>query len=389
MYEETAGSLPPGLRRAHPADAGFDPDRLEAAQDLVAAEIAEGRLAGAVVAIARAGAVVAHRAMGWAQYHPEQDRRPMALDTLFDLASLTKVMATLPCVLRLLDQGALRLADRLSDFFPAFAGDGKDGVCIRHLLTHTAGLQPWLPLEKEAGTRADLIARICTAPLQEQPGKKVIYSDLGFILLGELVTRLTGKPLDQFAREAVFAPLGLPETCFNPPSNLKERCAATEYREYLGRHQVGEVHDERATRFGGVAGHAGLFATAAEVAAYGQMWMRDGAGRTPADMPKLLTATTVKTATSDLTPDLADARGLGWMLLRPGAQSMSCGTNFTPGAFGHTGFTGTSLWIDPARELVAVLLTNNVHFGRSDTTIRLRPRFHDAVAAALETSGIV
>ena len=383
MHEERAGLLPPGLHHAQPAEAGFDPDRLEAALDMVAAEVTDGRLPGAVVAVARGGALVAHRAMGWAQFQPEQDRRPMTLDTLFDLASLTKVMATLPCVLRLLDRGALRLEDRLGDYFPLFAGDGKEGVLIRHLLTHTAGLQPWLALEKEAGSRADLIDRICTAPLQEQPGTKVIYSDLSFILLGELVAKLSGQPLDQHVREAVFAPLGLPDAGFNPAPGLRRRCAATEYREHLGRYQIAEVHDQRAARFGGVAGHAGLFATAAEVAAYGQMWLRDGAGQIPTQIPHILTPTTVAKATRDQTPHLEDARGLGWIVLRPGATGTSCGTHFTPGAFGHTGFTGTSLWVDPARELVAVLLTNSVHFGRSDMAIRLRPRFHDAVAAAL------
>jgi len=379
--------LPPGLRHGHQGKAGFDPDRVEVALDLVAAEIAEGRLSGAVVAVTRAGAVGAYRAMGWAQYHPASNRRAMALDTLFDLASLTKVMATLPCVLRLIDQEAIRLEDRVKTYFPAFTGNRKDDVLIQHLLTHTAGLAPWLALEQVPGSRAELIDHICRAPLNETPGTKVVYSDLSFILLGELVTKLTGKPLDQYAREAVFAPLGLPDAGFNPVPDLKHRCAATELREYLGRHQVGEVHDERATRFGGVAGHAGLFATAAEVAAYGQMWLRDGAPDAaeagPHLPPRVLTQKTVAAAIRDLTPGLTDGRGLGWMLLRPGAEAMSCGSLFTPGAFGHTGFTGTSLWVDPARQLVVTLLTNNVHFGRSDVAIRLRSRFHNAVAAAL------
>jgi CubicO group peptidase (beta-lactamase class C family) len=369
-------TLPTGLRQGTPAEAGLDGARLETALKVVEVEIEAGRLPGAVVAVARNGVVAAHRAMGWAQANPVAERRPMALDTLFDVASLTKVLATLPAVLVLLEQGAFRLDDRVGQFFPAFAGGGKDDVRIRHLLTHTAGLAPWLPLEQVEGTRQERIERVLTAPLQETPGQSVIYSDLSFILLGEIVTAVSGLPLDRFVRERIFGPLGLPTATFNPAPDLRERCAATEYREHLGHHQVGEVHDQRATCLGGVAGHAGLFASAAEVAACGQMWLRGGA--------PVLAPATVAAATRDLTPGMADARGLGWMVLRPGAELMSCGDLFTPGSFGHTGFTGTSLWVDPARQLVVALLTNNVHFGRSDVAIRLRPRFHNAVAAAVE-----
>jgi CubicO group peptidase (beta-lactamase class C family) len=357
----------------------MDGVQLETAMNVVAAEVQTGRLPGAVAVVVRGGVVVLHRAMGWAQVNPEPERRPMALDSLFDLASLTKVMATLPSVLCLLEQGAFRLDDRVHFFFPEFTGDGKEEVRIRHLLTHTAGLSEWLPLEQAAGTRAERIDRILRAPLKAAPGSQVIYSDLGFILLGELVTKVSGRPLDQFAQERVFQPLGLPTAGFNPPAELRARCAATEYREYLGRHQVGEVHDERATALGGVAGHAGLFATAAEVAAYGQMWLRGGAG----GLSRVLSPATVAAATQNLTAGLGDGRGLGWMVLSPGDEFMSCGDLFSPGSFGHTGFTGTCLWVDPVRQLVVALLTNNVHFGRSDVTIRLRPRFHNAVMAAV------
>ncbi|HYF90911.1 MAG TPA: serine hydrolase domain-containing protein [Symbiobacteriaceae bacterium] len=374
------GFLPNPLQYRKPADAGVDDARLEAALQVVAAEVTAARLPGAVVAVVRNGAVVAHRAMGWAQFNPEPERRPMAPDTIFDLASLTKVMATLPSVLYLLERGAFRLDDRVADFFPSFAGEGKAEVRIRHLLTHTAGLAPWLPLEQEPAPRPELIERILTAPLQESPpGRTVIYSDLGFILLGELVAKVSGQPLDRFAKEHIFFPLHLPEAGFNPPAHWRDRCAATEYREGLGRHQVGEVHDERSTVLGGVAGHAGLFATAAEVAAYGQMWLQGGL----AGGHQILSPATIAAATCDLTRYSTDSRGLGWIVLRQGAECMSCGDLFMPGAFGHTGFTGTSLWLDPARQLAVALLTNNVHFGRSDVAIRLRPRFHNAVAAAV------
>ncbi|HEY8346738.1 MAG TPA: serine hydrolase [Symbiobacteriaceae bacterium] len=362
-----------GLRPASPEDAGVDPLRLEQAFDVLRSEIAAGLLPGAVAVIARRGAAVAHRALGWRQLYPH--RRPMEPDTLFDLASLTKVAATLPAVLTLLEQGAFRLDDPVCRFFPAFSGGGKEQVTVRHLLTHTGGLPADFPHQALTGDRAEDIARILAQPLQAEPGLQVIYSDLGFIILGEMVALLSGEPLDRYVRRAVHGPLGMHQTGFRPSAALRNRCAATEYRPHLGRWQCGEVHDEKAAALGGVAGHAGLFGTAADLAAYGQMWLSGGAG--------VLSPATVAVATRDQTAGLGEGRGLGWIVTRPGDTHLSCGDLFTPGSFGHTGFTGTSLWIEPARELVVVLLTNRVHLGRQDHILRLRPRFHNAVAAAL------
>ncbi|MBP2017505.1 CubicO group peptidase (beta-lactamase class C family) [Symbiobacterium terraclitae] len=367
---------PRGLRPAGPAEAGFDPGRLERAFGLLEAEIAAGQLPGAVAVIARDGAVAAHRALGWAAVHPA--RRPMAPDTLFDLASLTKVMATLPAVLLLIDRGEIRLDDPLHLFFPEYRGEGREEIRIRHLLTHTAGFPPGSPVLREpAGSRAERIARLASVPLQAPPGSRIIYSDLGFILLGELVAKVSGQPLDRFVREQVHRPLGLVHAGYLPSGDRARSAAATEYRERLGRHQCGEVHDENATALGGVAGHAGLFATAPEVAAYGQMWLEGGAG--------VLSPAAVAAATRDQTPHLPgqEHRGLGWIVAREDSAGLSCGDLFSPGSFGHTGFTGTSLWIDPHRRLVVALLTNRVHFGRTDHILRLRPRFHNAVAAAV------
>ena len=368
---------PRGLRPADPAEAGFDPERLERAFSLLEAEIAAGRLPGAVVVIARDGAVAAHRALGWAAVHPE--RRPMTPDTLFDMASLTKVMATLPAVLLLSDRGEIRLDDPLHLFFPEYQGGGREEIRIRHLLTHTSGLPAGtMVLREPAGSRAERIARLASVPLETPPGTRVVYSDLGFILLGELVTRVSGQPLDQFVREQVHRPLGLEVAGYLPSGERARTAAATEYRERLGRHQCGEVHDENATALGGVAGHAGLFATAPEVAAYGQMWLDGGAG--------VLSPAAVAAATRDQTPHVPgqDHRGLGWIVAREDSTALSCGDLFSVGSFGHTGFTGTSLWVDPHRRLVVALLTNRVHFGRSDHIRRLRPLFHNAVAAALK-----
>lgn len=363
--------IPPVLREGNPASAQMDPAGVQRAVEIVTEFIAKGEIPGAVIAVARHGTLLLHQALGWAATQPEQ--RPMQLDTRFDLASLTKVTATLPAVLHLLEQGDFRLDDPVQRFFPAFTGGGKERVTVRHLLTHTAGLAPWLPLELEPGTRPEYIQRILAAPLNQEPGKSIVYSDLSFILLGELVHVLSGKPLDQYATEFIFRPHGLNSLCFNPAPEIAAACAATEYRPALGRYQVGEVHDERATCLGGVSGHAGLFGTALDVCAYGQLWLGG-----------LLAPATLAAATRLQAEDQGDSRGLGWIILRPKHSYMSCGDLFTPGAFGHTGFTGTSLWNDPATGLTVALLTNRVHFGReSDAILRLRPRFHNAIAAAL------
>jgi CubicO group peptidase (beta-lactamase class C family) len=368
---------PRGLRVSAPVDAGFDPVRLEGAFALLEQEIAAGRLPGAVAVIARHGKVAAHRALGWAAVEPE--RRPMEPGTLFDLASLTKVMATLPSVLRLLELGAFRLDDPLHLFFPQYKGDGREEIRIRHLITHTGGFPPGTPhIVEPANSREERIDRIASVPLQEKPGVRIIYTDLGFILLGELVAKVTGKSVAEFARDEILTPLGLKSAGYRPQGEAARTAAATEYREYLGRYQCGEVHDENSTSLGGVAGHAGLFAAAQDVAAYGQMWLDGGAG--------ILSPATVATAIRDQTPNVPDLdhRGFGWIISRPESAWMSCGDLFAPGSFGHTGFTGTSLWMDPSRSLVVALLTNRVHFGRTDQILRLRPRFHNAVAAALE-----
>lgn len=368
---------PAGLTPGDPTAAGLDPVGLERAMAILEAEIREGCLPGAVAVIARGGTVALHRALGWSQIQPE--RREMLPDTIFDLASLTKVMATLPAVLRLVDQGLLGLDDTLDQHLTGEDGPWLGQVNVRHLLTHTAGLPSGFPLWSVPGTRADRIRRIFTIPLEAEPGTRVRYSDLSFLLLGEVVQRLSGMALDRFVRQAVHGPLGFAVAGFNPPPAWQSRCAATEYRQHLGRCQCGEVHDENATGLGGVAGHAGLFATAPEVAAYGQMWLNGGIAGTV----RVLAQATVAAATRDLTDGLGESRGLGWMMQGTQPGTRSCGQHFAPESFGHTGFTGTSLWVDPVRQLVIALMTNRVHLGRTEHILRIRPRFHDAVAAAV------
>jgi CubicO group peptidase (beta-lactamase class C family) len=296
------------------------------------------------------------------------------------MASLTKVIATTPSVLMLCEQGKFRLDDPVSMFIPKFGAHGKHAITIRHLMSHTSGLPDHIQFWKEGLEGKQIIERICSLEIPEgnHPGKQVIYSDLGFILLGEIVERVTGMNIKQFSEEKVFRPLGMYDTGFAPPESLRHRIAATEYREDFGKVMWGEVHDENAHALGGIAGHAGLFSTAEDTAKYALMWLNNGRwGDT-----RILGKSTVLAAIKEQV-NLEERRCLGWMLK---SMTFSSGGDFLSDvAYGHTGFTGTSLWCDPAQNLAIILLTNRVHSGREGNAhIRLRARFANGVSAAIE-----
>lgn len=361
----------------------LDPDRLERAFGVVERFVQEGRIPGAVALVGLRDQVYGPRAYGWAAIEPE--RRPMEAGTLFDLASLTKVVATAAVAWRLLDEGVIRLDDPVRAFLPEYGAEDrgasrawKDQVTLRHLLTHTSGIAAWEPLYKVTGTPEDRMRRLLRYPLQHRPGDHVVYSCLGFILLGRILAVVTGRPLDQLARAMVFEPLGMKETGFCPPESARARAAATEYAPDLGHILVGIVHDENARALGGVAGNAGLFSTAVDLARFAQEVLQALRGE-----EALWSQAVMQLATRSLTPGLEEERGLGWMV-SGGQPFSSAGDLFSPRSFGHTGFTGTSLWVDPERELFAVLLTNRVHPSRENRAhLRLRPLFHNAVAAAV------
>ena len=357
-----------------PERLGFDPERLALVDKLIQKLVEVGCFPGAVLLAARRGQVVHFKAFGYAQLYPE--RRPTAPDTVFDLASLTKVVATTPVILRLAEMGELSLDDPVSLYFPAFSEGSKKRVTISHLLTHTSGLPAYAPLYSLLGHREDVYGYIAGLDLEYEPGTKVVYSDLGFILLGRIAELVADKPLDELARELVFEPLGMRETAYNPPLELRERAAATEYCRLRGRILRGEVHDENAWFMGGVAGHAGLFSTARDLALYAQMWLNKGSLTA-----RVLSPATVELATRNHTQGLNECRGLGWAL---NCRPCSCGDFMSPRAYGHTGFTGTSLWIDPAYELSVTLLTNRVHPTRENQCLlRARRLIHNAVMASL------
>lgn len=305
---------------------------------------------------------------------------PVDAATRYDLASLSKVVGTLPSLLALLQAGAISLDDPVRKFFSQagwFQTPSLGDATLRQLLTHTSGLPAWRPLFAEVSSRLTALGSVLQTPLSHtpinhtpvsHPSGRVVYSDLGFMLLGAVVERVSGARLDAFACEHVFGPLGMAATAYGVADGAA--VAATEDCGWRGRLLEGEVHDENAFVFDGVAGHAGLFGTAADLARYAQAWLRLEA---PFASAELLRDATHEHAVGD-----GVRRGLGWQLAGVGS---SAGRFTSPTAYGHTGFTGTSLWLDPDKDRFAVLLTNRVHPSRAcgGTIHALRVAFHDAL----------
>ncbi len=354
--------------------------------DVVVREaIAAGQLPGAVVLVAHQGRTVYRKAFGLRAVRPAPE--PMTVDTIFDLASLTKAVATAPSVMALVEDGAVRLRDRVARYLPGFERHGKDAVTVEHLLTHVSGLRPDLPLEEEFEGSGEALRRVFVERLRAAPGERFIYSDLNFVLLGEIVRRVSGQPLDVFARERLFARLDMRDTAFRPSPDLVARIAPTEACTPLGwpcgaPEAVmlrGTVHDPTARRMGGVAGHAGLFGTADDLARFGTMLL-DG-GRT-ASGETVLAPLTVARMTRPSTPArLEERRGLGWDI--DSRYSSNRGDLFSTRSFGHTGFTGTSIWIDPDTRTVVVFLSSRVHPDGGGDVVRLRGLVATLAAAAV------
>ena len=335
--------------------------------------VAKGQIPGAVLLVGHAGKVVFTKAYGSRSLVPT--REPMTEDTIFDLASLTKVVATTPSVMKLFEQGRIRLDDPVTDYLPAFQG-GHSDITIRNLLTHFSGLRPDLDLKPEWSGYETGIEKALSDPPAGPPGVKFVYSDINFILLGEIVHKLSGKTLDEFAAETVFEPLGMKETGFRPAASLRPRIAPTEIDPATGKPLRGVVHDPTSRFMGGVAGHAGLFSTAADLARYAQMMLDEG----KAEGQQLFSPLTIRKFTSPQTPPGQPIlRGLGWDIDSP--FSSNRGELFPIGSYGHTGFTGTDLWIDPASQSYLILLTNAVHPRGGKSIKSLRARLATIVAA--------
>jgi CubicO group peptidase (beta-lactamase class C family) len=344
-------------------------DRLNLAGEAIDAAVAAGRVPGVVAAAGRGTTTLATWVAGRADTTPGASR-PMTAQTLFDVASLTKVVATTAATLALAGQGLVGLDDPAARYLPGFASLGQ--VTVRHLLTHTSGLPDTRKFYQWCHSRKELLADLRATPLEAPPGTRVRYSDLGFIALGELVAGVAGETLDAAVRRLVTAELGMTDTGFNPPAE-DERFAATE-RRADGTPWTGVVHDENARLMGGVAGHAGLFSTAADLARFASWWVSDEDGPVPARLRVQ--------AESCQTAGLDGCRGLGWTCV--GDRYDILGDRWPPTAVSHTGFTGTSLALDSGSGVWVVLLTNGVHFGRDASAVKaLRADVHAAVAAAL------
>ena len=339
--------------------------------------VADGAFPGAYAAVGTLDGVVAEHGAGRldrAAGSPRPDAR-----TLWDLASLTKVVATTSALARLVGDGRVALDAPVTRYLPDWRVPGADRVTVRHLLTHSSGMPAWRPLYKEAADApAALALALATAP-DAAPGARYAYSDLNAILLAQIVARVTGTPLDAWAARELFAPLGMVDTRFTPlapPAVDRARIAPTEFDPWRQRQLVGEVHDENAFVLGGVSGHAGLFSTGADLARFARAWLGGGA----LDGHRVLDAAVVAAFTRVQDTTLS-RRALGWETPTGGN---SAGHYLSRAAFGHTGFTGTSLWIDPARGVFVLLLTNRVNPTRANTRIGgVRVALADAAMAAL------
>ncbi len=334
-----------------------------------------GLIPGAVLVVGHDGKIVHRKAYGQRALAPA--REPMTLDTIFDVASLTKVVATTPSIMKLFEQGKIRLNDPVTVYLSEFQG-GKTDITVRDLLTHFSGLRPDLDLEPpwsgyDTGIRKALIDKPANPP-----GQRFVYSDINFELLGEIVHRVSGKMLDEYAREQIFGPLGMQETMFRPPASLLPRIAPTEIDLATGKPFRGTVHDPTARYMGGVAGHAGVFSTASDLARYAQMMLNLG----ELSGARLFSPLTVQKFTaSSSPPDQPVLHGLGWDI--DSSYSSARGELFPIGSYGHLGYTGTSIWIDPYSKTYVVLLTNYVHPHSGKNLSPLRRSVGTIVAAAV------
>ncbi len=338
---------------------------------LMARSIEAGLFPGASWLVEAGGLEASRGALGHAQIMPAS--RPMTADTIFDLASLTKPVCTGTLAMLFWQEGLLDPEDRMGDHLPQFSGGWRDDVTIAQVLSHSSGLPSGIPLSKLCREPGEVLERICEVEKAYEPGTRTLYSDTGFILMGKLLERVSGETLACLASRKVFSPLEMVNTAFNPASQLRERIAATQNHPERGV-LVGEVHDGNAAFMGGVSGHAGLFSTVGDLAAFSRAMAGRGAS--------LLDKGTIESATRIWSDDGENAYGLSWFK-RKSPINMA-GSLLSERAFGHTGYTGTSIWIDPARELVAILLTNRVHPDGAPERIpemnRVRATFHDIAA---------
>ena len=366
-------AAPRTLARARPSEVGFSDVLIPRVDSIITAAIADGATPGATIAIARRGRLVMLKGYGRADWAAGA---PAANDsTMYDMASLTKVVSATTAAMILEEEGRLDLDRTVASYLPEYDVPDKRTITVRMLLTHTSGIQSFHPLWKEAKGREAYFAGIIKQPLNHPPGTRALYTDWNMVLLQFIVERLTGQTLDVFVESRIFGPLGMRDTRYNPPASLKPRVAPTETEDFRGGQVWGEVHDETAWVLGGVSGNAGLFSSARDLAVFMQMLLNGG---TYGDA-RIIRPTTASRWTARQRSDAS--RALGWDTPSPNS---SAGRYFSARSFGHTGFTGTSVWADPEKELLVVLLTNRVNPTRNNQKIGpLRRAVADAVQQSI------
>ncbi len=358
----------------------WTPERIRTLTDSVRATLrdagADSAFPGAYAIVGNAAGVLVRDSVGridWASDAPVPNAH-----TLWDLASVTKVVGLTSALMQLVSAGRVDLDAPVRQYLPEFVGAGKERVTVRHLMTHTGGMPSWRPLHKEAVGPDSAIALVMITALDTLPGARMVYSDLGLITMGKLVERVSGQPLDRYLADRVFRPAGMVETLFNPPVSLRPRIAPTEIDSWRARHLRGEVHDENAFAVGGVAGHAGLFSSAEDLARFARMYLNRGT----LDGQRILDSATVRQFTTGQ-DSARHNRGLGWMKPSRG-QGWFGGALMSTNAYGHTGFTGTSLYMDPDRDVFVILLSNRVNPTRMNVKIgRVRTRLADGVMSVV------
>ncbi len=355
---------------AAPAKTVAAVSRLSVLDGIIKEAIQQKDIPGAVVLVGHDGRVAYRKAFGYRALEPR--RELMTVDTIFDAASLTKVVATTTSVMQLVERGKVKPNDAVAKYLPEFAQNGKEDISVRQLLTHYSGLAPDLDLVNPWGGKDTAYSMAFAEKPQNPPGSRWVYSDINFIALGALVEKVSGTTLDRYSQTHIFTPLGMTRTRFLPPVSWRPKIAPTEYDE-TGHMLRGVVHDPTARRMGGVAGHAGLFTTADDLGKFAQALLTGAKILSPLSVRKM--------ATPQQPPNATILRGFGWDIDSP--YSSNRGDLLPVGSFGHTGFTGTSLWIDPVTNTYIVLLTNSVHPRGQGNAISLRTRLATAVAAAL------
>ena len=343
--------------------------------EIIQSAIKDSAFPGAVVLVSKEGKLIYEKAFGHLTY--DDTSATVTINTIYDIASLTKVIATTTAAMICFDKKLVSLDDPVAKYIPEFAQNGKEKVTIKNLLLHNSGLPAFKRFYKNYSSAGEVINDIYKTPLSYEPGSKTVYSDLGFITLAKIVEQVTGKGFDVFCKEEIFIPLQMNSTFFNPSDSLQYKIAPTEYDNYWRNKLVwGKVHDETSALLNGVTGHAGLFSTAEDISNLLQLLLNSGTF----NGYQIIKPETVKLFTTRYSEK--STRALGWDT--KSEEKSSAGNIFDITSFGHLGFTGTSIWIDPTRKLFVVFLTNRVYPTRENKRLyKVRPALHDAVINAL------